>query len=88
MTGAPAAAKRPWRAWDTFVASLAICFASFLAFLLASMAAYTTHGSLNQEQSELLLGLLRYGTYPLVFVALGALAWHYVKSESGGYARR
>ncbi|MEK6986026.1 MAG: hypothetical protein AABX89_06565 [Candidatus Thermoplasmatota archaeon] len=84
----PAAAKRPWRAWDTFVAALAVCFASFLAFLLASVAAHAAQGDLNREQSELLLGLLRYGTYPLVFLALGALGWHYVKSETGGYARR
>ena len=84
----PPAPRRPWRAWDTFLWSLGAAFVCLLAFLAASVAAHQMAGELGPAQSELLLGLLRYGTYPLIFVALGALLWHYVKSETGGYARR
>lgn len=83
-----AARRRPWRAWDTFLWSLGASFACMLAFLAASLAAHQLEGELGKAQAELLLGLLRNGTYPLVFLALGALLWHYVKSETGGYARR
>ncbi len=85
---APPRPRGPWRAWDTFLWSLGAAFVCFLAFLAASVAARLAGGALTEPQSELLLGMLRYGTYPLVFLALGALAWHFVKAETGGYARR
>jgi hypothetical protein len=81
-------ARRPFRAWDLFLWTLAAAFLCFLAFLGASLWEHQTQGELTTAQSTLLLGLLRYGTYPLVFVSLGALFWHLVKSEMGGYARR
>lgn len=85
---APPAPSRPWRAWDTFLWSLGAAFVCLLAFLGASLAAHQLEGELGASQAAFLLGLLRNGTYPLIFIALGALLWHYVKSETGGYARR
>jgi hypothetical protein len=79
--------ERTWRAWDTFTWSLGAAFFAFLAFLGVSLV-LRMQGELSVQQSGTLLGLLRYGTYPLVFVALGALTWHFVRFYRGDYARR
>ncbi len=77
-----------WRAWHTFLASLGLAFAAFLAFLGTSLALHQWHGALTDAEAVALLRLLYWGTYPLVFIAVGALAWHLVQSERGAYARR
>ena len=76
------------RAWDVFRASLALSFLAFLTFVFVSMALRWRHGSLTADESQTLLGLLYWGTYPLVFVALGALLWHFVRYYRGDYAPR
>jgi hypothetical protein len=86
-TAGESRARRTWRAWDTFAWSLGAAFFAFLAFLGAALA-LRLRGELTAGQSETLLGLLRYGTYPLVFLALGALTWHFVRFYRGDYARR
>lgn len=78
---------RSWRAWNTFTWTLGAAFLAFLAFLAAALV-LRVRGQLTTLQSEALLGLLRYGTYPLVFIALGALLWHFVRFYRGDYARR
>ena len=77
-----------WRAWQTFLAALGGAFLAFLAFLATSLALRLRHGDLAAGESALLLRLLYWGTYPLVFVAVGALAWHLVRFYRGDYARR
>ena len=79
---------RPWRAWHTFLASLGGAFVAFLGFLAASWWMHWRHGELTRGEADGLLGLLYWGTYPLVFLALGALLWHLVQSERGAYANR
>lgn len=76
------------RAWHVFLTSLGLAFVAFLAFLSASFLMHQRDGELTTAQSKALLSLLYWGTYPLVFVALGALSWHVVQSERGAYARR
>jgi hypothetical protein len=78
----------PWRAWNTFLASLAGAFLAFLAFLATALALHARDGDLGDGQARALLALLYWGTYPLVFVALGALLWHLVRFYRGDYARR
>lgn len=77
-----------WRAWHTFLASLGLAFGALLAFLVASFLLHQRHGELTDGEAAALLRLLYWGTYPLVFVAVGSLAWHLVQSERGAYARR
>lgn len=77
-----------WRAWHTFQASLALAFLAFLAFLAASLLMKQLHGELSDSEAAALLALVYWGTYPLVFVALGALTWHLVQTERGAYAGR
>ncbi len=77
-----------WRAFDTFRWALAAAVLAFLLFLGASAVLRAAQGSLTSGEARLLLGLLYWGTYPLVFVALGALAWHFVAFYGGRYARR
>ena len=76
------------RAWHVFLTSLALAFLAFLGFLAASFVMHQRHGELTDGEAGALLRLLYWGTYPLVFVALGALAWHLVQTERGAYARR
>ncbi len=76
------------RAWDVFRVSLALSFLSSLVFILVSMGLRLWHGDLTARESALLLRLLYWGTYPLVFVALGALTWHFVQYYRGAYAPR
>lgn len=77
-----------WRAWTTFLAALGGAFLAFLAFLATALALRLRDGTLSDGQARTLLALLYWGTYPLVFVALGALAWHLVRFYRGDYARR
>jgi hypothetical protein len=77
-----------WRAWNTFLAALGGAFLAFLAFLATALALRLRDGELSDGQAKTLLGLLYWGTYPLVFLALGALLWHLVRFYRGDYARR
>jgi hypothetical protein len=77
-----------WRAWNTFLASLAGAFAAFLAFLATALLLHARRGELGDREAGALLALLYWGTYPLVFVALAALGWHLVRFYRGDYARR
>lgn len=77
----------PWRAWDTFRFSLAASFIAFLAFLVVTIFFRLQDGGLSDAASNTLLGLLYWGTYPLIFVALGSLTWHFVRFYRGDYAR-
>ena len=76
------------RAWQVFLWSLGLAFGLFLAFLAASFVLHQRDGDLSDAAARAMLGLLYWGTYPLVFVALGALAWHLVQTERGAYAKR
>lgn len=76
----------PWRAWHTFQASIGLALLAFLGFLAAAFALHQRHGTLTAGEADGLLGLLYWGTYPLVFVALGSLLWHLVQRERGAYA--
>ena len=76
------------RAWHVFLTCLGLAFLGFLAFLGTSLVLRQLHGELTDGEAGALLRLLYWGTYPLVFVALGALAWHFVQSERGAYAKR
>ncbi len=76
------------RAWHVFLASLGLAFGLLLAFLAASFLLHQRDGELGDGAARALLALLYWGTYPLVFVALGALGWHLVQSERGAYAKR
>lgn len=80
--------RQPWRAWNTFVLALACAGAAILALMLAALYLRLRQGAITTPQATLLLDLLRDGTYPIAFVALGALAWHYVRFYRGDYARR
>lgn len=77
-----------WRAWHTFAVSLASAFVSFLGFLGVSLWMQQAHGELTDGEAATLLRLLYWGTYPLVFLAVGALGWHLVQAERGAYAKR
>ena len=74
------------RAWDLFATSGAGAFLAFTAVIFASILVRLTDGGLNPAQTEAMLRILYWGCYPLVFTALGALIWHFVKTETGGYA--
>lgn len=82
MTGPPGS----WRAFDTFQAALAGAAAVLLAAMTAAGALWLRHGTLAATQTAGLLGLLYWGTYPLVFLGLGALLWHFVRFYRGDYA--
>jgi hypothetical protein len=77
-----------WRAWTTFLVALAGAFLAFLAFLATALVLHARDGELSDGQARALLGMLYWGTYPLVFLALGALLWHLVRFYRGDYARR
>ena len=77
-----------WRAWTTFMVTLAGAFLAFLAFLATSFILHERQGTLTTGQAHALLGFLYWGTYPLVFLALGSLLWHLVRFYRGDYARR
>lgn len=83
-----AAARRTWRAWDVFRLSLAASFLAFLLFIVVTVVLHLAHGDLTDRESGTLLRLLYWGTYPLVFVALGSLFWHLVQFYRGAYATR
>lgn len=77
---------QPWRAWHTFQ----VCLVAALLVLTLAMAVAAflrvTAGELSVDQTRVMLRSLYWGTYPLGFVALVALAWHFVRSERGDYA--
>ncbi len=79
---------REVRAFDVFRVSLALSFMSFLSFLFVSIALNAIHGELTDAESNALLGLLYWGTYPLVFVALVSLTRHFIQHYRGAYAPR
>ncbi len=79
---------KPFRAWDLFRLSLGFSFIAFVVFLLVSMGLNAWHGDLTARESNTLLRMLYWGTYPLVFVALGALTWHFIQYYRGAYAGR
>ncbi len=74
------------RAMHVFQGTLAGAFLASMAFVIASWWLHATQGDLTVQQTEVLLGLLYWGTYPLVFVALGSLTWHFVRFYRGDYA--
>ncbi len=74
-----------WRAWHTFQLTLVAALLMLTAAMGAAGMLRLTHGELSASQTKALLGVLYWGTYPLVFTALGALAWHVVRSERGDY---
>ncbi len=76
------------RAWYVFQGALIGALLVLTAAMAGAGALRVTQGELSGEQTRLLLGLLYWGAYPLVFTALGALAWHVVRSERGDYAAR
>jgi hypothetical protein len=76
------------RAWHVFLTSLGLAFLFLLASLAASFLLHQRAGDLSEGEARVLLRLLYWGTYPLVFVALGALGWHFVQAERGAYAKR
>ena len=84
----PSSHIRSIRAWHVFLLSLGLAFGLLLALLAASVLQHQRDGDLGDGAARALLGLLYWGTYPLVFVALVALGWHLVQTERGAYARR
>lgn len=77
---------REIRAWHLFTYAGAAAFLAFTSVIFVSIALKATAGGLNPAQTDAMLRILYWGCYPLVFVALGALIWHFVKTETGGYA--
>ncbi|MGB0653684.1 MAG: hypothetical protein ACPGQL_10850 [Thermoplasmatota archaeon] len=75
------------RAWRIFQASLAAAFVAFLLFMGLALAARLVKGELPAEDADRLLRLLYWGTYPLVFIALGALTVHFVQYYRGSTVR-
>ncbi|MEA3191045.1 MAG: hypothetical protein QOD77_1627 [Thermoplasmata archaeon] len=74
--------------WRVFVAALVAAFVLCLLFMATALYWRLHDGAVTEAQFSTLLALLRNLTYPLAFVALGALLVHYVKLERGDYARR
>lgn len=77
---------RDLRAWDVFAISGAGAFLAFMTVIFVSIGIKLASGGLNEPQTDAMLKILYWGCYPLVFLALGALSWHFVKTETGGYA--
>ncbi len=77
---------RPWRAWNTFQASILGAFLALTAAMVVAGALRITTGELTADQTRTLLQALYWGSYPLVFLALASLIWHAVRSERGDYA--
>lgn len=76
----------PWRAWNTFIASLVGAFVALTVAMLIALGLRLTAGELTVEQTRTLLRGLYWGSYPLAAVALGSLTWHVVRTERGDYA--
>lgn len=76
---------RHGNAWRVFVGALATAFVLCLAFMATALYWKLRYGEVTTAQFSTLLGLLRNLTYPIAFVALGALLVHYVKLERGDY---
>lgn len=76
----------PWRAWHTFQTSIVIVFLFLLGMMATAAVMRIRHGELTTAEAKALLGVLYWGTYPLLFVALAALGWHMVRFYRGDYA--
>lgn len=77
---------KAWRAWNTFQTSLVMVFLFLLGMMAAAATMHIRHGELTTAEAEGLLAVLYWGTYPLLFLALGALGWHMVRFYRGDYA--
>lgn len=77
---------RRWRAFHTFQAALAGAAMVLLVTMAVAGTLRLRQGDLAPPQTDALLALLYWGTYPLVFVGLGALTWHFVRFYRGDYA--
>lgn len=77
---------RDWRAWTTFQTSIVLVFLFLLGMMAAAGIMHIRHGELTTAEAETLLGILYWGTYPLLFLALGSLGWHMVRFYRGDYA--
>lgn len=73
----------PWRAWTTFQVSIVLVFLFLLGMMAAAAVMRLRHGELTTSEAEALLGVLYWGTYPLLFVALISLGWHMVRFYRG-----
>lgn len=73
------------RAWHLFLGSIIAVFLALLVMISASIA-LRIQGGIDAAQTRALLALLYRGIYPIIFVALGSLTWHFVRSERGDYA--
>lgn len=74
------------RAWTLFLGSMAAALLALLTIIFVSIALRLDQGGLDGAQTDVLLGLLYRAIYPLVFLSLGALTWHFVRAERGDYA--
>ncbi len=77
---------RGWRAWHTFLVSIGLVFVFQLGMMGAAAVIRVQRGELTTQEAEGLLGVLYWGTYPLLFVSLVALGWHMVRFYRGDYA--
>lgn len=77
---------RDVRPWHAFQLSIVLVFLFLLGMMATAGIMRLQHGELTTAEAEGLLGVLYWGTYPLLFVALGALAWHMVRFYRGSDA--
>ncbi len=74
------------RPWHVFQISILLVFLFLLGMMATAGIMRIQHGQLTTAEAEGLLGVLYWGTYPLLFVALAALAWHMVRFYRGSDA--
>ncbi len=74
------------RPWHVFQTSILLVFFFLLGMMATAGVMRIRHGQLTTAEAEGLLGVLYWGTYPLLFVALVALAWHMVRFYRGSDA--
>jgi hypothetical protein len=59
----------------------------FLLVMMAVASVFSVqNGELTTDEAKGLLGILYWGTYPLLFLSIGALSWHMVRFYRGDYA--
>ncbi len=66
-----------------FIGLLALTFSAMVLAMMGALFLRISQGDLTQSQAGLFLGVLYWGTYPLVFAVLGLLAVHTVRRERG-----